>query len=287
MIRALLAKAVSDAKWLFGALALLLFFFPWLNIWVSSMISMPAFSEFLASALPKRWERISGVPFSQIATPAGRVALVYIHPMIVFGSAAWAITRGSDCVSGEIGRGTMELLLAQPVRRTTVYWTQAAVTICGSALLAVAVWCGTAMGLATIASQQSVSAALFVPPALNVFAVMVCLGGISALASSWGTQRWRTVGLLGAFYVVSTLLTVVGQASDQWHWLRLIAFTTAYKPQTMVARPDDAWSLFSFQDGVLDGLGLGGLQALLIFVGSLAYLSGALIFSRREIPAPV
>ena len=125
---ALVRKAISDARLLFIALVLLMLVFPVLLIWASSMISLPAFSEFLTSALPQQWERVSGVPFTQIATPAGRVALVYVHPLVLFGAITWTIARGSDCVSGEIGRGTMEMLLAQPVRRVSVYSTQAVAT---------------------------------------------------------------------------------------------------------------------------------------------------------------
>ncbi len=264
-----------------------MFFFPWLNIWVSSMINLPAFSDFLARALPKNWERASGVSFSQIATPAGRIALVYSHPLIVFGSTAWAIARGSDCVSGEIGRGTMEMLLAQPVRRTAVFATQALMTILGSALLATATWCGTAVGLVTVPLSEPVSAALFIPPAVNLFGLMVCLGGMSALASSWGSQRWRTVGLMGAWYALCTLLTVVGPFADRWQWISYISFMSAYKPLSMVARPDEAWSLLAHQDGTIAGVGLGGLQLVLLGVGILCYVAGAIIFSRREIPAPL
>ena len=41
----------------------------------------------------------------------------------------FAIARGSDVVSGELGRGTLEMLLAQPVSRLQVLYTQAAVTL--------------------------------------------------------------------------------------------------------------------------------------------------------------
>lgn len=287
MIHALCANALGDARWLLAGFAALMFFFPWLNIWVSSMISMPALGEFLANALPKRWERISGVPFSEIATPAGRIALVYIHPLMVFGATVWAIARGSDCVSGEIGRGTMEMLLAQPVRRTTVYATQALVTISGSAVLASAAWCGTAVGLGMVTLSEPVSAARFIAPALNLFGLMVCLGGMSAMASSWGSQRWRTVGLVGAWYVLSTLLTLASRIADGWQWVSYTSFLRAYKPQSMVARPDEAWSLWVYQDGAVADLGLGGQQILLLTLGLLCYVMGAVIFSRREIPAPL
>src|SRR3954463_15369555 len=139
MTRALIAKAVGDAKWLFAALCALMFFFPWVFLWATGKISVPAFTNFLANALPQEWQRLWGVPFSQVATPSGRAALVFVHPLVVFSGVVWTVARGSDCVSGEIGRGTMEMLLAQPIRRTTVYSTQALVTVVGSALLAMAV----------------------------------------------------------------------------------------------------------------------------------------------------
>jgi len=287
MIRALLAKAVGDALLLFAALAAVMFFFPWLFIWMTSKISLPAFSEFLANALPKQWQRLSAVPFSDVATPAGRIALVYVHPLIVLSATVWAVARGSDCVSGEIGRGTMELLLAQPVRRSTVYGTQALVTVLGSAILATAVWCGTAIGLSTIPLSEPVSAALFVAPTVNLFGLMVCLGSMSTFASSWDHQRWRTVGLMGAWYALSTLLAVVGQVADGWQWVGYASFMNAYEPQSMVARPHEAWSLLAYRDETAVGLGLGGKQLVLLGLGLLSYLTGAVIFSRREIPAPL
>jgi ABC-2 type transport system permease protein len=287
MIRALFGKAVGDARLLLVSIAILMLCFPLLFIWASSAISLPAFSEFLANALPKRWERVSGVPFSQLATPAGRVAMVYVHPLVLFGAVVWAIARGSDCVSGEIGRGTMEMLLAQPVRRTSVYATQAAVTVLGSSILATAAWCGTAIGLRTVALYENVSAALFFAPAVNLFGLMVCVGGVSAFASSWDSQRWRTVGIVGAWYAVSLLLEVIGQIAEGWQWLGYGSFTMAYEPQAMVARPESAWSLLEYHQGASTGLGTGGRQLVLLGLGLVSYLAGAVVFSRREIPAPL
>ncbi|HEY2881762.1 MAG TPA: ABC transporter permease subunit [Pirellulales bacterium] len=287
MNRTLLTKAFGDGKWLLLALALLMFGFAWQNIWISSMVSLPAFSEFITHALPKQWEKITGVSFAQVATTAGRVALVFVQPLIVYGAAVWAIARGSDCVSGEIGRGSMELLLAQPVRRSAIFFTQAAATIFGSAVLAIATWCGITMALLTVKLPDKVSPLLYIPPTINLFGEMVCVSGIAALVSSWGSQRWRSIGVATAIYVVSTLMTLAGNASDQWHWLTYISFISASKTQSMVARPEEVWSLLAYHDGVLTGIGLGGLQLVFLTIGIVCYIAGAMIFNRREIPAPV
>src|SRR5258707_1058042 len=234
MIRALSAKVIGDAKWLFAAIFVLMLFFPWLFLWASGKISLPAFTNFLTSALPREWQQVWGVPFSQVATPAGRAALVFVHPLIVFSAAIWTVARGSDCVSGEIGRGTMEMLLA------------------------VAVWCGTALGLHAGQLYEHVPTSLYIPPAINLFALMVYLGGMTALVSSFDSVRWRTIGLMAGWYVVSTVLAVVSQIADRWNWLGNASFLSAYKPQSMVARPDEAWSLLAHRDGAIAGLGLGG-----------------------------
>jgi hypothetical protein len=92
---------------------------------------------------------------------------------------------------------------------------------------------------------------------------------------------------MGACYALSTLLAVVGQVADGWHWVGYASFMNAYEPQTMVARPAEAWSILAFRDGAIAGLGLGGKQLVLLGLGLLCYIMGAVIFSRREIPAPL
>ena len=133
MIGALFVKTTREARLLFFSTAVLMFCFPWIFVAMSSHVSMPAFADFITRAFPEEFQRVWGVPFSEVATPAGRVALVYVHPLVILCCLGWSIARGSDCVSGEIGRGTMEMLLAQPVRRISVYTSHALVTIGGSA----------------------------------------------------------------------------------------------------------------------------------------------------------
>jgi ABC-2 type transport system permease protein len=287
MIRALLLRTINDGWLLLVALCAAMFLFPWVFIWAQNKISIGAFSEFLTHALPQDFQKVWGVPISEVASSAGRVALLYVHPLVILSALVWAISRGSDCVSGEIGRGSMEMLLAQPVRRVSIFATHAIVTIFGSALLAATVWCGTAAGVHATSLHREVAATRYLPAAVNLFSLMVCIGGLSALASSWDNQRWRTVGLMGTLYVVSAVLAIASRISDRWQWLKYGSVLSAYNPQTSVAQPEAAWSLLAHRDGHVTSLGLGGCQLLLIAIGLAAYATGAIIFARREIPAPI
>ena len=143
-------KTWGDQRVLVLSLAALWAAFPWLYIWLSAQIEMPAFQNVLLKVIPADWQKLSGVPFSEVATYAGRVALAFVDPVVVLAATVWGITRGSDAVSGPLERGTMEMMLAAPVRRSAVFVTQALATTAAAALLCgillASVWSVVAFG---------------------------------------------------------------------------------------------------------------------------------------------
>ena len=268
-------KTWGDQRVLVLSLMALWIGFPWLYIWLSSQIPMPAFQDVLLRAIPKDWQRLSGVPFTEVATHAGRVALAFVDPVVVLAATVWGITRGSDAVSGQLERGTMEMVLAAPVRRVAVFVTQALATTAAAALLCtvlfLAVW--TAIALGPWAGK--VDPLRFLPAAANVFGLMVCMAGISAGVSAADSYRWRTVGILCGFYVFSILAKLVGRLSTPLWWVGYLSFLNAYEPQRLVGDAAESWRLLAQYDAVLIG------------VGVVAYAIGAVLFARRDLPAPL
>jgi ABC-2 type transport system permease protein len=173
-------KTWGDQRLLFLSLAALWAAFPWIYLWLQAQIPMPAFQEVLLRALPEDWQKLSGVPFSEVATHAGRVALAFVDPVVVLAATVWGITRGSDAVSGPLERGTMEMVLAAPIRRSALFLTQALATTAAAALLCAvllaAVWSAVSLG----PWAGKVEPVRFVPAVANVFGLMVCIGGIAA-----------------------------------------------------------------------------------------------------------
>jgi ABC-2 type transport system permease protein len=269
------SKALADARALLVWLMVLVFGFAWIFVWLSSKIELSAFSEFLLNALPRNWERISGVPFKDVATPEGRIAIVYVDPVILFALVVWAIARGSDIVAGELNRGTMELLLAQPVRRVSVYVSQAAVTTLGCLLLPAATWFGTWVGIQLVELPGEVRSEVFLPPAANLFGMVFFLAGFTSLLSSCSWYRARVIGLAGGFYIVSLVLKVIGRMAEGWERVAYGSFLTALEPQALVGNPEQAMGTLAQYSAVLIGLGL------------LFYIAGGVIFCRRDLPAPV
>jgi ABC-2 type transport system permease protein len=264
----------GDQRTLLLALAALWTAFPWIYLWLSAEIPMSDF-QLLLRLIPEDWQRLSGVPLADVATPAGRVALAFVDPVVVLAATVWGITRGSDAVSGQLERGTMEMVLSAPVRRGAVFLSQALATTAGAALLSgvllAAVWSAVALG----PWSGTVTPARFVPAVANVFGLMVCMAGLAAAVSAADSHRWRTIGILCGFYVFSILAKLVGRLSTRYGWVGYLSVLNAYEPQRLVSGTPESWALLARYDGVLLGVGL------------VAYLAGAVIFARRDLPAPL
>lgn len=322
MNRCLLKKSLHEARALFLACWAAMFAYAWVRVWLVSRLDTSRFQSII-ELLPNEWTKFSPVDMAWLVTYTGRIAVVYDEPIIVVGMAIWAIARGSDCISGELNRGTMELLLAQPVSRLQVLFTQAGVTVSGAILLSLAVWAGTAVGVQMNTVEEQVTPKFQVPllgiEATNPFAEPVkvrvpmservalepygpasanlfCFGfflaGLSSLMSSWDRYRWRTIGLVVGVYVVQFVMKMVGLAADEWRWLLFGTFFTAYEPEEFVSvaaqTPDQAWGLLQYDAaGVATELGPVGYDLVLLGLGGVCYLAAGVIFHRRDLPAPL
>jgi ABC-2 type transport system permease protein len=268
---ALWRKAVSDA-WLQLLLSsLLLVLFGWAFVWLMSRIPIDAFSMILRW-MPSFIESLLPVPIGQLATRPGQLSVAFVHVVPLLVCVGWAVGRGSDSISGEIGRGTMDLLLSLPVRRVSVMAAPAAVATLGAAVLAASLWLGLVLGVWTTGLDDKVSVGQLLPGALNLSAMVFCLTGLTTFVSSWNRDRWRTIALSVGFYVVSFLIEIVGRLWQATAWLKYCTFLSAFQPQKLILAPDaGAWLPWQC-NGALLGLGL------------LCYVAAGVVLSRRDIP---
>lgn len=266
-------KAVSDARMQLVISCGLLVLFGWVFVWLMSLFKMGAWGTLL-KLLPNFVEPMLGVPLADLAAPAGRLSILYVHPITVLVCIAWAAGRGADSVGGDIARGRMELLLTLPMRRASLLIAPSVVSSLGAALVAGSVWVGTWLGLATIRLDIEVSARQFLPGVVNLFAMMICLGGVTTLFSSWDRDRWRPIWLGGGFYVVSEVLEMISRLWQPGWWLKYATFVTAFDPQRLILMESDPWPLSLRYNGTLLVLGLIG------------YAAAALVLTCRDIPVP-
>lgn len=323
---ALVRKSIRDARLLLVSTAGVLCAFCWLRVWIVSLLPTDRFKTIVEQF--QEFERFLPVPFEQLFTYPGRIAMAYDEFIVVMCMAIWAIARGSDSVAGELGRGTMEMVAAQPVSRKHILLTQGMITVLGAALLALASWIGLYAGIQTMSVKEpaatpelglpvlgfapvtgllqhqleqetrvvpmseKVNPHDLWPATVNYFAFGFFLAGLSTLFSALNRYRWRTIGIVAGIYSVQLVTKVIGLASDRYSWLLKFTFFTAYEPERWVSlavnQPAEAWRFMLVdKQGQWAELGPLGFDVLLIGMGIVAYVGATVVFSRRDLPAPV
>ena len=303
-------RAASEAMWLLAGCVLVMFAFHWLYVYLTSLVSSSSFAGLFAE-LPDSMGGMLGISIAEAATPRGRIALGYVDPTVVVIVVVWALTRGSDAVSGPLDRGTLELTLAQPVSRLTVLSANMGVTLIGAALIASAAWLGTCAGVATVSVEQDnvmskvilgnfslpfaennalsrllfakpqvplwklVAYQDFIPSAVNLFSLTMLMAGYTTLVSACDRFRWRTLGIAGSFTLIQVVMKMTGLASVKLKWLFNFTILGAYWPQVLALSGDRVWELSWRYNGIL------------LCGAILCYVAAAAVFTRRDLPAPL
>ncbi len=137
-IRPLLWRIFRDLRWPLLATAILTFIFPllWSLIAKRMLGQIGPFFEMLGQMGGITHKEIEAVlfdgPGQLVKTLLGGeridlnqamdfLSVCLVHPIMLTILPLWAISRSTQAISGEIDRGTMELLLAQPISRSGVW----------------------------------------------------------------------------------------------------------------------------------------------------------------------
>ncbi len=265
MTRLLLKKTIHESALLFFACGLMLFVFCWARVWLLTQFDLKQFEVLLDQLRP--FEKFMPIPIEQLLTYRGSLAMTFEEPVLILCILVWSIARGSDVVSGEINRGTLEMLLAQPIGRLRLLVCHASVCTTGLALLCLLSWLGLAAGIHTNSVKESVAptidlklpfvpfriplrtgpvtqihvplaqrvdATAYVAPACNLFGLGFFVFSLSMLCSSFDRYRWRTLGIVIGIYVIQLLMLLLSKATAWTSGLGYFTFLAAYKPVAIV-----------------------------------------------------
>ncbi len=157
-MRTLVFKLLRDLRVPLIVVCLLLALFQVLWTRITSRITgelVPAFSQEMP--LQKIKERIFEGPGKLMQTFMGGetihieramdiLSIGYVHPAMLVVFCIWSIGRASGAIAGEIDRGTMELLLAQPIPRYRIVLAHLTVDGIVIAILCLSLWTGSWIG---------------------------------------------------------------------------------------------------------------------------------------------
>jgi len=321
MFRILLKKYMIESLLLFGALAIVLFFFPWVRIWTISQFELSGFAPLIEQF--KAFEKFSPVPLEQFLTYHGIIGITFDEPVVLLCVLTWAIARGTDVISGELGRGTMELLLAQPIPRWKLVAAHGVISVLGLCLLCSLIYAGLSLGIMTnstpmatrttwtlpgwglelpnpfIEKQQRqiplrdlVDPTTFIASTINLFSLGYAILGIAVLVSSFDQYRWRSLGIVIGLYVTQLLVFILSKSTPGMGFVKPMTFLSAYQPDWMVQaihnNKEVQWRFFmgDAARGWQETFGPMGYISVLILLGSTAYAAGFYRFQTRDLPAP-
>jgi len=140
--------------------------------------------------------------------------------------------------------------------------------------------------------REKVDSEDFLPGAVNLGALGICFAGIASLVSACDRYRWRTIGLVVGFYVVQTIFKISGMAIAEVAWLKKVSIFTAYEPQRFIATAvhdaANTWSLvLRDSQGTMLDVGPLGYNLILLGIGLGCYAAAAVVFQKRDLPAPL
>ena len=275
MTWALWAKTINDAWILTAAAGALLFLFSGLYVFMGSQFEDENLATLL-EMLPPFVSKITPIPFNEMVKPLGRIAGLLVDPTLFLTCGLWAIARGSDAVSGELNRGTMEILLAQPVPRYQIMMVQAVVTTLSAAVLVGIVFVGVSLGVWMVGFKEPVSMWHFARGLVNLFSLIFCLAAVTTLLSSVDRYRWRTLALGGGFMVTQLIIKVLSRLRDDFEFLRYTTIYGAYEPWWIISADNESYMRIWL-----------GLNGTLLAIGTTCYIAATIIFCRRDLPAPL
>jgi ABC-2 type transport system permease protein len=206
----------------------------------------------------------------------------YVHPLLMTILSVWAVGRAAGAVAGELDRGTMELLMAQPLARWRLIASHLAVDLLTIPILCACLWSGTALGSRvfglielTASDRQPVDTRLFVPALFNVAALLFAISGYTIAISSAGRFRTRVLGIAVVLTLVQFFVNLLGQTWQDIEMLRPWTVFYYYQPQALILG----------SAGAMDDAARNVLT--LLMVGAVGYIAALVIFCRRDLPAPV
>jgi ABC-2 type transport system permease protein len=206
-----------------------------------------------------------GDPF----TLAGSIALGYIHPIAIILVSIFAIGFCVSAVAGERQRGTLEVLLARPVSRRTLYVTELVAALLFIGLILLAAIVGTLIGSAIAGVSGELAVDRLPVLWLNGMLLWGAFATIALAASVSFDRLTPALGVTVAIVVVSYFLEILGSLWPDAQGLQPYSLFHYLKAREILG-------------GTIDPFGFGVLAVV-----ALLAIGWALVeFPRRDLAAP-
>jgi ABC-2 type transport system permease protein len=216
--------------------------------------------------IPRQMTNFGG---GDIFSLSGAIAVGYIHPIAIILVSIFAIGFAASAVAGERQRGTLEVLLARPLSRRTVYLTMLAAVLGFIGLVLLAAQLGTLLGAGAVGVAGELHVERLPLLWLNGMLLWGSIAAIALAASVSFDRLTPALGLTLAIVVVSYFVYVL---ASLW-------------PDAKGLEPYSIFNYLHSRD-ILNGTVDAFAFALLALIGVVAIGAALTIFPRRDLAAP-
>jgi len=225
-----------------------------------------AFLQYI-DMLPSFIKAFMGGDVLQVGNIAGLISIGYQDPLVLILYMLYAVGVPTALLTGEVQRGTMELILSQQATKTQIYICAGLITVVGMYALVVVMFLGTVAATNLYDFEQEVPFYSFFKLAVNGGILASAVGGIALLAAAC-FRRGTAVGVTVAYLVVNYFAEMIAEWWPRMKWL---------EPITLFNYVDEA-KIFTQSTWPLSDM------CVLISILVVSTIAGGVIWSRRDLP---
>ena len=211
----------------------------------------------VAALLPKGLSSLVTDQLS-LASPAGVIALGYLHPFFLSLLSAWVIRIGAGALAGEIGRGTMDMVASRPMARRAIVAAAAIAIASGLAIVLLVAWAITSIGLGTRPLGVS-GVQLWRLPAM-AWLLFMAWAGVTLAISASRREAGSVIAWASGLIATSVVLEFLSRMWQPLAWTRGLSLFAYYRPQDIVRAGIGPWDPLTL--GLVAAIGLATAVAL-------------------------
>lgn len=197
---------------------------------------------------------------SDFLSPKGWIAIGLGHPLSLALFAAAAIGIASSGVAAEIERGTVDFVLARPIRRASFLAAKAAAALAALTMVEGAGLAGTILARSTISRGSVIPISGTARGFIGSWILFASFALIALLISSISSLKSKALGVSAGVLVGSFFLNVIALLVDRLYALRFLSLFHYVRPDDLISGASPAPLFVPLAVGLL-----AGALALIVF----------------------
>ena len=202
-------------------------------------------------------------------TLPGTITLGLQHPLAIAMLGIFAVEAAATAVAGERMRGTLEVLLARPISRQSLYWSLLVALLVTVLVVLVAILGGMLIGSAVTGLADEIDVSAMPLVVLNGFGLWAAFTTFSLAMSVTFDRPGPAIGISLAWLLLHYFLEILGSLWTDAAWLQEYSLLHHFNPGEILT-------------GALDPVDL-----VIVFVAAIVPIAYALyVFPQRDLAAP-